>query len=162
MLPLVERFMKFIEIAKKIFWKLFYPFFPTVRDAWVAMGLVSHDIRQPYLYGHLKTTAAKEDLRRQLEAEGFANDYVAWVDPDEILNMRKVVDGIYQYHVRLFVDGEVRAHHEFTAESHPFRHLYDIGLSDGSVYLKPLLTELVAELLEPEVSLRSTTQGETS
>jgi len=154
--------LKIVELAKKIFWKLFDPFFPTVRDAWVAMGLISHDIRQPYLYGKLKTDKTSQDLRKLLETSGFTNDYVAWVDPDEILNMSKLVDEIYQYHVRLFIDNKVRGHHEFTAEAHPFKHLYDVGLSDGSTYLKPLLTELVEELPTPEISLRSTTQGETS
>jgi|SRR3989338_669208 len=151
-----------LERFKKFYWKLFEPFFPTVRDAWVAMGLISHDIRQPYLYGQLKPGLTHLNLRRHLTAAGFKNDYVAWVDPDEVLNMRQVVDVIYQYHVRLFIDGEVRAHREFTAESHPFKHLYDVGLSDGADYLKPLLAELVIELPEPKISLRITTQGETS
>jgi len=151
-----------INCAKKIFWKLFNPIFPTVRDAWVAMGLISHNIRQPYLYGKLKAGYTANDLRKLLTSAGFVNNYVAWVDPDEVLNMSKVVDEIYQYHVRLFIDGEVRAHHEFTAEAHPFKHLYDVGLTDGAAYLKPLLSELVEELPSPEISLRNTTQGETS
>ena len=151
-----------LERFKKFYWKLFEPFFPTVRDAWVAMGLISHDIRQPYLYGRLKSGCTTQGLRQRLTATGFANDYIAWIDPDEVLNMRQVVDVIYQYHVRLFIDGEVRAHREFTAESHPFKHLYDVGLSDGADYLKPLLAELVIELPEPKISLRITTQGETS
>lgn len=155
-------FNKISDFGKKIFWKAFAPFFPTVRDAWVAMGLVSHNIRQPYLYGRLKSGFTTDDLRQTLEANGFKNDYVAWVDPDEILNMHKVVDIIYQYHVRLFIDGEIRAHHEFTAESHPFKHLYDVGLTDGASYLKPLLSNLVDELSVPENSLRNNTQGETS
>lgn len=155
-------FKKISDLGKKIFWRAFEPFFPTVRDAWVAMGLISHEIRQPYLYGKLKADYTTDDLRKKLEINGFKNDYVAWVDPDEILNMHKIVDTIYQYHVRLFIDGEIRAHHEYTAESHPFKHLYDIGLTDGADYLKPLLVDLVDELSIPERSLRSTTQGETS
>ncbi|MDP3985881.1 MAG: hypothetical protein U1C53_01350 [Candidatus Veblenbacteria bacterium] len=151
-----------LERFKKFCWKIFEPFFPTVRDAWVALGLINHNLRQPYLYGALKAEFTHNDLRTYLKAAGFTNDYLAWVDPDEILNMRKVVDVIYQYHVRLFVDGEVRGHHEFAAESHPFKHLHDIGLTDGSPYLTPLLAGMVDELPAPEESLRSTTQGETS
>lgn len=155
-------FRKISDFGKKIFWKAFSPFFPTIRDAWVAMGLVSHEVRQPYLYGKLKNGLTPHDLKNILHAAGFKNDYVAWVDPDEVVNMRKVVDLIYQYHVRLFIDGEVRAHHEFSAESHPFKHLYDVGMTDGASYLKTLLAEVVEELPSPELSLRSTTQGETS
>lgn len=155
-------FIKLLEKFKKFYWRIFEPFFPTVRDAWVAMGLISHNIRQPYLYGKLKPGVSRDDLKNQLIQAGFVNDYVAWVDPDEILNMRKQVDIIYQYHIRLFSDGEVRGHHEYTAESHPFKHLYDVGLTTGENYLKPLLSDLVEELSKPEASLRNSTQGETS
>lgn len=152
----------YLEKFKKFYWRIFEPFFPTVRDAWVAMGLVSHNVRQPYLYGKLKSGLKTDDLKKHLMAAGFDHDYVAWIDPDEILNMRKQVDVIYQYHIRLFNDGEVRGHHEYTAESHPFKHLYDVGLTDGATYLKPLLASVVDELPRPEISLRNTTQGETS
>lgn len=154
--------IKLLEVFKKIYWKIFEPFFPTVRDAWVAMGLINHNIRQPYLYGKLKTGLTRHDLKKHLENAGFVNDYLAWVDPDEILNMRKVVDVIYQYHVRLFVDGEIRGHHEYTAESHPFKHLYDIGLTDGADYLRPLLAPLLEEVSDIESSLSTNTQGDTS
>ncbi len=153
---------QFIKSVKKIFWRVFEPFFPTFRDAWVALGFISHNVRQPYLYGTIKPGLNRQDLKKHLSTAGFDNDYLAWIDPDEILNMRKVVNGDYQYHVRLFIDGEVRAHYEFTPESHPFKHLYDVGLTDGADYLKPLLANLVQELPEPSLSLRNNTQGETS
>ncbi len=128
----------------------------------MAMGLTSHNVRQPYLYGRMKPGATREDMLRLLQGAGFEHDYIAWVDPEEVLSMRKQVDVIYQYHVRLFLDGEVRGHHEFGAESHPFKHLYDVGMTDGAPYLKPLLSSLVEELPSPEISFRNNTQGETS
>ena len=155
MVSLLERF-------KNFYWAIFEPFFPTVRDAWVAAGLIGHNVRQPYLYGHLKQGATRDDLRKLLEASGFEHDYVAWIDPDETLNMRKIVGVIYQYHVRLFIDGEVRGHYEYTAESHPMKHLKDIGMTDGRDYLSALLSPLTELLPEPALSVRNTTQGETS
>lgn len=128
---------------KKIFWKLFEPIFPTVRDTWVFLGFMKHDERQRYLLGYLKTGLSRSDLRAILIKAGFEDDYLGWVDPSEILNMRKIINFVYQYHVRLFPDGEIRGHYEFSTESHPFKHLYEVGMTDGFDYLKPLLVEVM-------------------
>ncbi len=135
-----------LEKIKQLAWKIFEPIFPSVRDLWVHLDFIKHNSRQPYLIGRLKSNLNEKDLRQKLATAGFTNDYLAWIDPDEILNMRKIVNTIYQYHVRLFWDGEIRGHYEYTAESHPFKHLYDKGMTDGRDYLGPLLQDL----LEPE------------
>ncbi|MFZ5391242.1 MAG: hypothetical protein ACOZAJ_03145 [Patescibacteria group bacterium] len=132
-----------LEKIKRLAWKLFEPVFPSVRDLWVHLGFIKHNSRQPYLIGQLKSGLTEKDLRQKLTAAGFSNDYLAWIDPDEILNMRKVVNIIYQYHIRLFLDGEIRGHYEYTAESHPFKHLYDKDMSDGRDYLYPLIQDLL-------------------
>lgn len=134
-----------LEYAKKILWKILEPVWPSLRDLWIWLRLVRQPGRQPYLYGILKPGVTQQQLRQLLKQNGFTNNYLAWVDPDETLNMYKVVNTIWQYHVRLFINDEVRAHHEFTTESHPFKHLYDVGLTSGESYLRPLL----APLLEP-------------
>lgn len=137
-----------LEKIKQLTWKLFEPIFPSVRDFWVFLGFIKHSTRQPHLLGKLKPGLTKKSLRTKLNLAGFSDDYLAWIDPDEILNMRKIVKTIYQYHVRLFLDGEIRGHYEYTAESHPFKHLYDKGMTDGRDYLLPLLQDL----LLPEVA----------
>jgi len=132
-----------LEKIKRLGWKILEPIFPTVRDLWVWFGFIKHNQRQPYLLGKLKQSASLADLKKLLNQNGFNDDYLAWIDPDEILNMRKITDTIYQYHVRLFSDGEVRGHYEYTVESHPFKHLYDRGMTDGRAYLAPLLQPLL-------------------
>ena len=37
----------------------------------MAIGLVSHDIRQPYLYGELKNGLTPHDMKNHLQAAGF-------------------------------------------------------------------------------------------
>jgi len=128
---------------KHWFWKLFGPFFPSFRDLWLWLGFIKHNERQPYLFGRLKSGLGGHEVRQLLAAAGFSNDYIAWIDPDEVVNMRKVVNVEYQYHVRLFNDGEIKGHHEFAAEAHPFKHLYDVGMESGEDYLKPLLAPLL-------------------
>lgn len=132
-----------LERLKVFLWKLCEPLFPTVRDTWVFLGFITHNERQPFPYGWLKADIGERGLRRALTAAGFTNDYIGWIDPDEVLNMRNVVDVIYQYHVRLFRDGEVRGHYEYTPESHPLKHLRDVGMAEGVDYLKPLLEPLL-------------------
>lgn len=133
----------FWERIKQFLWKLIDPIFPTVRDALVFLGVISHEQRQDYIYGNLKTGITLFDVHQYLEQQGFSNDYVSWIDPGETLNMRKLTDVVYQYHVRLFEDGEVRAHHEYTPESHPWKHLFERGMTPGETYLRTLLAPLL-------------------
>ncbi len=134
-----------LERIKTFLWKLFEPLFPTIRDTLVFLGFIKHNERQPYPYGWLKDGASERSLRALLAKAGFSSDYLGWIDPGEVLNMRRIVNTIYQYHVRLFQDGEVRAHYEYTTESHPFKHLHDVGLEDGASYLEPLLAPVLSQ-----------------
>lgn len=149
--------IKLLERVKAFLWKLFEPLFPTVRDTWVFLGFIKHDERQNFPLGWLRGGASVRDLRQQLTKAGFSHDYLGWVDPDEVLNMRQAVDTIYQYHVRLYKDGEVRGHYELTPESHPFKHLHEKGMVDGASYLEPLL----GPLLDPAPRQSSAAPGPT-
>ncbi len=138
--------------AKKILWKMLEPTWPSLRDLWLWLGLVHHNQRQLYTYGFLKPGLTQHDLKQLLQYEGFCNDYLAWVDPDETLNMHKVVNTKWQYHVRLYVDGEIRGHYEYTTESHPFKHLHEVGMVDGREYLAPLLAPLLELVTKPSAT----------
>jgi len=153
-----------LERTKKFLWHLIEPLFPTVRDIWVFFGFMEHKERQNFLIGYLKKNVTERDFKKYLINHNFTNDYLGWIDPDEILNMRLVVHkpiyhhdavnqndkqnshfkvGIYQYHLRLFTDLEVRGHFEFTTESHPFMHLFERGMVPGLEYFKPLLESML-------------------
>lgn len=132
-----------LENLKKFFWKILEPLFPTIRDTWVFFGFVKHDKRQPYHLGWLKKNQNHQALKKFLKDNDFNYIYISWVDPDEVINMRKVVNTTKQYHVRLFSDGEIRGHYEFTPESHPIKHLLEKGMTEGFDYLKPLLKTMI-------------------
>lgn len=138
------------ETIKNIFWGALEPLFPTLRDIWIWCGFMTPPPRQNFHYGYVKKDIRISDVRELLNKNGFSHDYIAWVDPGEVLNMRKVVDIIFQYHVRLFNDGEVRAHHEYTGESHCFKHLFEKGMTKGEDYLYPLLKDVLDETISPE------------
>jgi hypothetical protein len=141
--------LTFWEKVKRIFWHAFEPLFPTTRDTLMFLGLMEHDDRQRFSLGWLRPGVTDRDVRATLKAQGFSDDYLAWIDPEETLNMRKLVEHVYQYHVRVFNDGEVRGHHEFSTESHPFKHLFEKGMTEGADYLKALLAPLLQD--EPTV-----------
>jgi hypothetical protein len=80
--------------------------------------------RQPYHVGWLHPKKSLADLKRHLSNKGFGNHFVAWEDTDQILSWRKLASFDEQYHIRVFNDGEIRGHHEYTPESAPLRHFF--------------------------------------
>lgn len=64
-----------------------------------------------------------EGLKRHLHKEwGFGNHFIAWSDDSQVLSWRKINDFNHQYHLRVFSDGEIRGHFEYTPEGHPIEH----------------------------------------
>lgn len=109
---------------KYAFWRVFTPVHPIVRGLAVPVrkmkGLAK---RQPYLIGTISAERSIESLVKHLVANGYHLHPVAWNDPGELVSMRRVVGFDWQYHLRIFEDGEVRGHYELTPESYPFKHL---------------------------------------
>lgn len=118
-----ERFRQWI-------WKLVFPFFPYVRDGLLKLGIVRHGIRQFYHVGWLRPGRTPRELEEHLRRYGFDEDRIAWVDPGEIVDLRRRVNFEYQYHLRLFEDGELRGHYELTPEYKPIAHLNERDFSD--------------------------------
>ena len=100
-----------------------------------------HKFRQNFLLGHLNANYNKDELIALLELHGFEPARIAWHDPGEVLSMRKIDKEIYQYHVRLFIDGEIRAHYEYSPESHPIDHIREINLRPETEFFRNLLGE---------------------
>jgi hypothetical protein len=98
-----------------------------------------HSFRQNYLLGHLNANFNKESFEKTLKENGFEKAVIAWRDPGEVLSMRKIDKEIYQYHVRLFIDGEIRAHYEYSPESHPLDHIFEAFFNPETEYFKKLL-----------------------
>jgi hypothetical protein len=113
--------------SKYLFWRIITPFHNYWRDLLLSMGLLKHDRRQEYLIGSLAQGKRVEDFLKHLESRGYGNHFIAWKDRDEIVSVRKLIDFERQYHLRIFSDGEVRGHYEYTPESHPRWHMLEVG-----------------------------------
>lgn len=119
------------------FWNIMYRVWPPCVRAVECFGF--HNFRQKFLLGRLNANYNKENLRMFLAQNGFEPALLAWQDPGEVLSMRKVDKEIFQYHVRLFIDGEIRAHYEYTPESHPLDHVFEARFDPETEYFTQLL-----------------------
>ena len=115
---------------KYYFWRFYTPYHPTIRDSITALHVVRNRGRQPFLLGKVATDYSIEELVSFLIKKGYAYHHVAWVDEGEVVSLRYVENFAYQYHIRIFEDGEVRGHYEYTPECYPLLHLLDIGRED--------------------------------
>ncbi len=111
-------------------WRVYGPVHPYVRNVAQRVGLSSDHFvqsertgRQPFLIGHLSPDTTIEVFIDHLVAHGFGAHCIAWLDKGEVASLRLVENFVYQYHIRIFEDGEVRGHYEFTPECHPIKHL---------------------------------------
>lgn len=130
----------------RILWTIAYKVWPPIIRGAEKFGL--HDFRQKYLLGHLNAKYNSENLENLLFRHGFENALIAWCDPGEVLSMRLIHKEIYQYHIRLFKDGEIRAHYEFTPESHPYDHFMEAHFNPETEYYKKLLGEFLVSVQE--------------
>ncbi len=128
---------------KYLYWKLYTPIHPYIRDIALRARVVSHGGRQEYLIGTLVPDISLEDFVAFLISHGYGNHFIAWKDDDELISMRYSEDFKTQYHLRIFSDGEVRGHFEFTPEYRPYRHLKKIGQEDRREYFIGLLKDWI-------------------
>ncbi|HEX4104076.1 MAG TPA: hypothetical protein VHZ04_01190 [Candidatus Paceibacterota bacterium] len=106
-------------------WQRVYPHYTDLRDALLELGIIypRNSGRQPFVLGTLKKNIDIPAFLRHLQAQGFGNHFVAWQDESELAGLRKPDGFHFQYHLRIFKDGEVRGHYEYTPEAHPIKHL---------------------------------------
>lgn len=109
------------------FWNRYTPYHPYVRDALVSLRIVSHSGRQNYLLGTIVPGKTVQELVSFLISRGYGNHFVAWKDDGELVGLRYAESFERQYHLRIFADGEVRGHYEYTTEHRPVRHYRAIG-----------------------------------
>jgi hypothetical protein len=113
--------------AKYFFWRMVRPRpYGKIRNGLLATKVIRHHGRQHYLIGRLDPNKIEKFLK-YIATQGFGYHFVAWEDSDEVIGMRRL-DGFYhQYHIRIFADGEVRGHYEYTPEAHCIKHLKKVG-----------------------------------
>ncbi len=132
-----------LDRTKYWFWYFFTPYHPTVRDTLLAMGLVWHEGRQDFLIGKVASHISIEEFISYLVSQGYANHFVAWKDDGELVSLRYLDGFKRQYHIRVFEDGEVRAHYEYTTEAHPILHMRDVDVEDRREEFVQLLGERI-------------------
>ena len=113
--------------SKYFAWKVISPVHGTGRDLLVNLKIMHHEGRQHYLLGHIVPDRSMKDFLKHLETQQFARHSIALEDDDEVASVRRLVGFKHQYHLRIFKDGEVRGHYEFTPECHPVLHLKKTG-----------------------------------
>jgi hypothetical protein len=113
----------FDKIKQKV-WHFIYKFFSNFQKGLLKLGIIWHKkSRQRYHIGWLAPGKTLEGLKKHLHAKwGFGNHFVAWTDDGQVLSWRKLADFNDQYHLRVFSDGEIRGHYEYTPEGHPLAH----------------------------------------
>ncbi|HYD91475.1 MAG TPA: hypothetical protein VEA37_08315, partial [Flavobacterium sp.] len=110
-------------------------------------GLIWHKKgRQNYHVGWLAKGKTLEELKQHLHDKwGFGNHFIAWVDEDQVLSWRKLMDFKDQYHLRVYKDGEIRGHYEFTPEAHPIEHFEEKGEREAKEDFLKFLGEFASE-----------------
>ena len=120
--------MRTFDYLKHLWWRWFvYPIYPYIQPVVAALPIVRDydpkNARQRFHLGWLAPGRSFDDFLAQLAARGFQNHFIAWQDGGQVVSIRKIIDYRFQYHIRLFADGEIRGHYEYTPECRPFKHL---------------------------------------
>jgi hypothetical protein len=129
--------------AKYVFWRLYTPYHPLVRDLALKLGVVQHQGRQDWLIGTIAPHLSIQEFVSHLLKQGFGNHFVAWKDDGELVSLRYTDNFEYQYHLRVFEDREVRAHYECTPECHPFLHMREDHMEPRRAYFLNVLKDTV-------------------
>ena len=133
-----------LTLSQKIknrIWHIVYYVFPWFQKHLVEWRIIWHDkSRQKYHLGWLAPGKTLKDFEKHLhEKWGFGNHFVAWVDSGQVLSWRKLVDFDRQYHIRVFKDGEIRGHFEYTPESKSLAHFKEVGEEERLAEFKKFL-----------------------
>ncbi len=120
--------------SKKIIWKIMYRIWPPVVRFLELVKI--HNSRQAFLLGHLSQNYNLESFKKFLLEQGFEFNVLAYRDPGEILAMRKLDSLKYQYHIRLFNDGEIRGHYEYAPEAKPISHSFSTLMEPRKEYFE--------------------------
>lgn len=139
--------MNFFDKLKYKTWHFIYKFFVPAQQMLLRRGIIHHsNSRQKYHIGWLAPGKTLEGLKIHLHDKwGFGNHFVAWKDRGQVLSWRKLADFQDQYHLRVFSDGEIRGHYEFTPEAHPLEHLEEKGEKEAKEDFLKFLGNFVTE-----------------
>ena len=127
--------------SKKIIWKIMYRIWPPVVRLLELVKI--HNSRQDFLLGHLSPKYNLESFKKFLLEQDFEFNVLSYRDPGEILAMRKLDSLKYQYHIRLFNDGEIRGHYEYAPEAKPIAHSFATLMESKKEYFEKILKDYI-------------------
>ena len=139
--------MSWGDKIKQKLWDGIYSVFLPVRNYLFKIGIIWHKKgRQKYHIGWLAPDKTLEDLKKHLHKQwGFGNHFIAWVDQDQVMSWRKLTDFQDQYHLRVYKDGEVCGHFEYTPEAHPIEHIEEKGEVDKTADFLKFLNGFIVQ-----------------
>ncbi|MES2930817.1 MAG: hypothetical protein V4665_03490 [Patescibacteria group bacterium] len=139
--------LTFEQKIKKNIWQGIYPVFPWMQKNLLRFHIIWHQKeRQEYRLGWLAPGKTLPQLQKHLhEKWGFGNHFIAWIDTGQVLSWRKLENFDFQYHLRVFEDGEIRGHYEYTPESKPIKHFLEINEERRTEKFKEFLGEFLTE-----------------
>lgn len=129
-------------VRQFLFQTFVLPLFPLGQWLVLRLGIVkgpktysAKDKRQHFHIGYLKKEHTSGSFREHLLTQGFFDHTVALPDPGQVFSMRRLddVQPTMQYHIRLFEDGEVKGHHEYTPEDNFVGHMEETILEPRTV-----------------------------
>lgn len=148
--------MKDAKTIPQILWLPLKPLFPLLRTLVVRAGLVTPPTmgRHRFPLGFLRHGFSTHEFRILMRERGFFHQPMAFTDPGQVASLRRLdpSNHLFQYHVRLYKDGEVRGHYEKTPEDCPLDHLREIGFTDRRDKFRELLSGLIDETKVIELS----------
>lgn len=118
---------------KKVFWDFIAPRWAPLRNFLLKCRIIWHEPgRQRYHIGWLRPDKTPDEFMHHLQDIGFHDHSLAWVDEEEYFGLRKLdtQNSDFQYHLRVFNDGEVRGHYEWTTEANWYKHFHEIGMEE--------------------------------
>ena len=119
-----------VNKIKYFFWRLYTPLHSPLRNTLMHLGILRHSTRQNFLLGKIAPDQTVQDFVSFLIERGYGNHFVAWRDKGELLSLRRLDGFECQYHLRVFEDGEVRGHYEYTPECYPLWHFRAVDQED--------------------------------
>ncbi len=101
------------------FWRVYMPLHYLMRNS--LFNIFEHGKLKDFL-GKIAPHLSIQEFVEFLVERGYGNHFVAWKFKGEVVSLRYVEEFTHQYHIRVFKDGSVCGHYEYTPESHPFLH----------------------------------------
>ncbi len=131
---------------KNWYWKIIYISYPHFLRLLEKTRI--HNKRQDFLIGKLNSNYEIRELEIFLLDKNYHQGILSWRDPGEILNLRKLEGALFQYHIRVFDDGEIRVHFEYSSESRPLHHVLESHFEPRYDYFQ----ELLGDFLLPDIN----------